>query len=381
MTGVSYDEFDAFVQEDILPSGRSRLHVWRWDGVLLYSSDSSAQIGEQFQANDELAAARQGTAVSRVDDSSDLVGTGGFGAQPIFHVFVPLSLDGTSGVQTMLEVEQFYLPIQNRIQRAETKINIGVAGAMGFLFAVLCIVVMRGSRTVNRQRLQLVVHAQEMRRSHDSMIQMLCAALDLRDQATKGHSLRVARLAAAVGEQFGQSEEQLTHLEQAAMLHDLSKIGLSDVVLGKIGPLDEDEWEEIQKHPEMAYQIVRDIPFLRGAGEIVLYHHERFDGGGYPKGLMGEEIPLGARIFAVVDAYDAMTSDRPYRRAGSHAFAVREIKRNSGTQFDPQVVEAFLSANTKDLIRDKASAKNNGGLKAPVPAAVPPHAEAEESHV
>jgi HD-GYP domain-containing protein (c-di-GMP phosphodiesterase class II) len=381
MTGAQYDEFDAFVQEDIIPNGRSRLRVWRWDGVVLYSSDTSAQIGEQAPSSKELEVARQGSAASRVDDSGDLVGAGGTGTQPVFHVFVPLSIDGTSGVQTMLEVEQSYLPIQDRIQRAETKIYIGVAGAMGFLFAVLSTVVLRGSRTVNKQRRQLVVHAQEMRRSHDSMLQMLCAALDLRDQATKGHSLRVARLAATVGEQLGQSEEQLTHLEQAAMLHDLSKIGLSDRILGKIGPLDEDEWEEIQKHPEMGYQIVRDIPFLRGAGEIVLYHHERYDGGGYPKGLMGDEIPLGARIFAVVDAYDAMTSDRAYRRAGSHAFAVREIKRNSGTQFDPQVVEAFLAANTKNLIRDPASAKDNGEQADGLVPTAPSRVDATESHV
>ena len=283
----------------------------------------------------------------------------------------------------MLEVEQFYLPIQDRIRRAEAKTNIGVAGAMGFLFAVLFIIVMRGSRTATRQRRQLVLHAQHMKRSHDSLQQMLCAALDLRDQATKGHSLRVARLAVAVGEQMDLAEDKLTHLEQAAMLHDLSKMGLSDVILDKPGPLDEDEWEEIQKHPEIAYQIVRDIPFLQRAGEIMLHHHERFDGGGYPRGLVGEEIPLGARIFAVVDAYDAMTSHRSYRRAGSHASAVREIKRNSGTQFDARVVEAFLAANSKGLVRDQidqASAKASDDE--PTVELVPTGpAEAGESHV
>jgi len=385
MADDQYDEFNAFVQEDIIPTGRSRLRIWRWDGVLLYSSDSSAQIGQEFPASDELEAAHQGDAVSRVDNATDLVGTTGFGAQPFFHVFVPLSLDDSSGVQAVLEVEQLYLPVQDRIQRAETKIYIGVAGAMGFLYAALSILVLRGSRTVSKQRRQLVVHAQELRRSHDSMLQMLCAALDLRDQATKGHSLRVARLAVAVAEQMDLADEQLTHLEQAAMLHDLTKVGLPAVILKKAGPLDEDEWEEIQKHPEMGYQIVRDIPFLRGAGEIVLHHHERFDGGGYPRGLIGDEIPLGARIFAVVDAYDAMTSGRSYRRAGSHAFAVREIKRNSGTQFDPRAVEAFLAANTKGLIRDQASAKNNGEpavvLVPTAPAEAEAEAEAEESHV
>ena len=379
MTSAQYEQFDAFVQEDIIPTGRSRLRVWRWDGVLLYSSDTSAQIGQESSATDELEAARQGRAVSRVDDADDLVGSATLGAQSFFHVFVPLSLDGSSGVQAVLEVEQPYLPVHDRIQRAETAIYIGVAGAMGFLYAVLSTFVMRGSRTVSRQRRQLVLHAQHMKRSHDSLTQMLCAALDLRDQATKGHSLRVARLAVAVGEQMDLPEETLTHLEQAAMLHDLSKVGLPDVILDKAGPLDEDEWEEIQKHPEIAYQIVRDIPFLQRAGDIILHHHERFDGGGYPRGLMGEEIPLGARIFAVVDAYDAMTSDRSYRRAGSHASAVREIKRNSGTQFDSRAVDAFLAANSKGLIRNQASAKNNGKPAAELVSTG--SAEAEESHV
>ena len=379
MTGDQYDQFNAFVQEDIIPSGRSRLRLWRWDSVLLYSSDSSAQIGQEFPASGELEAARQGRAVSRVDDAADLVGTTGYGAQSFFHVYIPLSLDDSSGVQAVLEVEQPYLPVHDRIQRAETAIYIGVAGAMGFLYAVLSTVVMRGSRTVSRQRRQLVLHTQNLKRSHDSLLQMLCAALDLRDQATKGHSLRVARLAVAVGEQMDLAEDELTHLEQAAMLHDLSKMGLPDVVLDKSGPLEEEEWEEIQKHPEIGHQIVRDIPFLQRAGEIILHHHERFDGGGYPRGLMGEEIPLGARIFAVVDAYDAMTSDRSYRRAGSHASAVREIKRNLGTQFDPRAVEAFLEANRKGLIRDRAAGKDNGEPAMQLVSTGP--AEAEESHV
>ena len=383
MTGAQYDEFNAFIQDDVIPTGRSRVRVWRWDGVLLYSSDSSAQIGQELSTSAQLEAARQGRAVSRVDDSADVVGTTGSGAQPFFHAYIPLGLDDSSGVQAVLEVEQSYLPVQDRIQRAETVIYIGVAGAMGFLYAVLSAVVLRGSRTASRQRRQLVLHAQQMKRSHDSLQQMLCAALDLRDQATKGHSLRVARLAVAVGEQMDLADDTLTHLEEAAMLHDLSKMGLSDVILDKPGPLDEDEWEEIQKHPDVAYQIVRDIPFLQRAGEIMLHHHERFDGGGYPRGLVGEDIPLGARIFAVVDAYDAMTADRSYRRAGSHASAVREIKRNSGTQFDPRVVDAFLAANSKGLIRDQvdqASAKDSNDEPAVelVPAGP---AEAEESHV
>jgi len=379
MTGYQYNQFDAFVEEDIISGGRSRLRLWRWDGLLLYSSDSSAQIGQEFLASKEFEAARQGHAVSRVDDAHDRSGTATSEPQSFFQVYVPVTLAGSSSIQAVLEVEQPYAPLRERIEQTATAIYVGVVGAMGFLYVVLTTLAMQGSRTVSKQRRQLVLHTQELNRSRDSLLQMLCAALDLRDQATKGHSLRVARLAAALGEQMNLMEEELTHLEQAAMLHDLTKIELPNVILKKPGPLDENEWEKIQKHPELGHQIVRDVPFLQQAGEIMLYHHERFDGGGYPRGLMGEEIPLGARIYAAVDSYDAMTSHRPYRRAFSHAAAVREIKRNSGTQFDPRVVDAFLEANRKGLIRDYDGEKTNG--ESAMQLVATGAAEAEEAHV
>jgi hypothetical protein len=178
LTGAQYEQFDAFIQEDIITAGRSGLRLWSSDGVLLYSSDTSTP---ESPADDELATANSGRSASRVEDEGSV-----FGAQPIFHVFTPLSLGASAGIQAVLEVEQSYLPVQNRIQRAESNINMGVAGAMGFLFTVLSIIVMRGSRTSTRQKRQLVVHTQHMKRTHDSMLQMLRVALDLRDQAPCG---------------------------------------------------------------------------------------------------------------------------------------------------------------------------------------------------
>jgi HD-GYP domain-containing protein (c-di-GMP phosphodiesterase class II) len=224
-----------------------------------------------------------------------------------------------------------------------------------------------------------MLRGQELKRSHESLLQVLAAALDLRDQANKGHPLRLARLALAVGEELGLSDEELSHLEQAAMLHDMTKLELPKSILEKAGPLTDDEWQKVQRHPELGYQMVRNAPFLQEAGVIVLCHHERYDGGGYPRGLKGEEIPLAARVFALADAYDALTSDRPYRKAASHAAALTEIEGNAGTQFDPRVVEAFLEADRKGLIEDKALSQEKG-KEALVTGLVGQAASGEEDH-
>ena len=200
----------------------------------------------------------------------------------------------------------------------------------------------------------MMVRSQELKRSHDSLLQVLSAALDLRDQATKGHTLRLARLALAIGGELGLSDKDLSHLEQVAMLHDMTKLELPREILSKAGPLTADEWQKIQRHPELGHEMVRNAPFLQEAGEIILCHHERHDGGGYPSGLKGEEIPLAARVFAVADAYSAMTSNRPYRKPVPHTAAVREIRGKAGSQFDTTVVDAFLEADCKGLIEDDA---------------------------
>ena len=188
------------------------------------------------------------------------------------------------------------------------------------------------------------------RREYQSIMQVLCSALDMRDSATEGHSQRVARMAALVARRIELPRSEIKRIEQAAALHDIGKIGVSDAVLSKPGPLTDDEWVEMRRHPRLGYEIVADIEALQHAAEIIHCHHERYDGRGYPRGLKGEEIPIGARIFAVVDSYDAMTSHRPYRRARTHEDAMEEIMRNSGTQFDPTAVQAFLEVASAGLI-------------------------------
>ena len=183
----------------------------------------------------------------------------------------------------------------------------------------------------------------QIEQSYDQTLQALGRALDLKDAETQGHCERVTAFTIAIAKAMRIDAVMLPQIARAAFLHDIGKMGIPDRILRKPGPLDDDERTIMRTHCEIGYNMLIQIPFLREAAEIVLSHQEYFDGSGYPRGLRGEKIPLGARIFAVADALDAMISDRPYRRALPIEHARNEILRCSGTQFDPQVVETFLS--------------------------------------
>jgi hypothetical protein len=195
----------------------------------------------------------------------------------------------------------------------------------------------------NQEILQM---SETLRNTYDGTLEALVTALDARDRETKGHSTRVMDYTLDIARRLGlqPGTPAWEDLKRAALLHDVGKIGVSDFILHKPGPLTPEEWEEMRRHPAIGYEMLKGVRFLAGPTEIVLSHHERFDGKGYPRALAGEEIPLGARIFAAADTFDAMTSDRPYRRALPWEAALDEIVKNSGAQFDPQVVEAFLQA-------------------------------------
>nr|WP_207636686.1 HD domain-containing phosphohydrolase [Desulfurispora thermophila] len=175
-----------------------------------------------------------------------------------------------------------------------------------------------------------------------SIINALLTTLAAKSMETEEHAARLKKHCLAVGRALGLAARELDELALFAVLHDIGKVGIKESILQKQGPLTREEWEEMKKHPEVGYRITQNATELASVAEYILYHHERWDGQGYPRGLRGEEIPLLCRILAVADAYDAMTSNRPYRRAMSRAEAVAEIARNRGTQFDPRVVDVFL---------------------------------------
>jgi response regulator RpfG family c-di-GMP phosphodiesterase len=184
---------------------------------------------------------------------------------------------------------------------------------------------------------------ERLQSSYEDTLGALAAALDTRDSETQGHSARVSDYTVAIARRMGVREPELTEIRHGALLHDVGKIGIPDAILRKPGKLSPEEWVEMKRHPGIGHRILAGISFLERSLPIVISHQERFDGSGYPQGLKGEEIPLGARIFAVVDTLDAMTSDRPYRKALTYLDAREEIIRNSGIQFDPEVVKVFLT--------------------------------------
>lgn len=184
--------------------------------------------------------------------------------------------------------------------------------------------------------------------SYGVTLKALINALEARDAETHGHSERVVTFSLRLGHEMGLDEEQRRDLELGAMLHDIGKIGVPDAILRKPGRLSDREWEKMKQHPVHGHRILRDIEFLEGAARVVLEHHERWDGKGYPRGLRGNEIDITARVFAVADAFDAMTSDRVYSRGKSFSEAFEELKKCAGSQFDPEVIEAFNAVPATD---------------------------------
>ena len=209
----------------------------------------------------------------------------------------------------------------------------------------------RLEESISRRGKQLERAHQRIERTCKETLQVLGSALDLRDNETAEHCQRVTRYSLELAKAMGCSRTEFIEIARGAYLHDIGKIGISDSILLKPGPLTHRERAVMESHARIGYDLVRQVSFLAGAAEIVLTHQERFDGTGYPQGLVGHEIPLGARIFAVADTLDAMTSDRPYRRALQFATARDEIIRESGHQFDPKVVDAFLSVPEEAWLR------------------------------
>ncbi len=289
--------------------------------------------------------------------------------EPFDAVISDLQMPGLSGMELLMEVRHQHPHMAFLVTTGVDDVDVGVkamrSGADDYLVKPLheSAVVASLENALQKRRLeqevehyrlhleelvaartdQLQAALQQIEQSYEDTLQALGAAIDLRDNETGGHSQRVCRYSLEIARAMGWQEKRLGTLARGAYLHDIGKLGVPDGILLKPGPLTPEERKLMQRHSQIGYDLVKDIPFLADATDVVLMHHERFDGTGYPQALKGEQIPMSARIFAIADTLDAITSERPYQRASSFESAREVISRLSGTAFDPQVVNVFLS--------------------------------------
>ena len=245
-------------------------------------------------------------------------------------------------LMTIIEKSRFKEILNNHAWAIRNMIAIsplGVIIALAYLnFGKFAVVLFFGPLLLARYSFKLYL---DMRHVYFETIRALSNAMEAKDKYTNGHSYRVADYAIGIAEQMGLKSNKIDQIKTAAILHDIGKIGIADAILNKAGRLEENEYIMIQQHPDIGAKILSEVDFLTEVSSIIKYHHERYDGKGYPQGLTGVEIPIEAAILAVADAYDAMTSDRPYRTAMDGNVAIKILWRESGSQFNPIVVKAF----------------------------------------
>ena len=201
---------------------------------------------------------------------------------------------------------------------------------------------------INRAAEKINLDQIDILHAYETNIEGWSRALDLRDKETEGHTLRVTEMTMRLARVAGITEAELVHVRRGALLHDIGKMGVSDHILHNPAKLTDEEWVAMRKHPIFAFELLSPIAYLRPALDIPYCHHEKWDGSGYPRGLKGEQIPLVARLFAIVDVYDALRSDRPYRQGWSKEKVIEHIKALSGTHFEPKAVELFLDMMNED---------------------------------
>jgi len=266
----------------------------------------------------------------------------------VFNLYVPIKYKENIEGALILQIPES--AIKSHVNMLLKSIVLTLSGGLFILFLLLIRILYSASKTLQKQNSELIDQKAEIETayrklsaSYKNTILALSNAVDARDTYTAGHSERVTKISLLIGKKIKLSEEELKKLEYAALFHDIGKIGISDCILLKNSRLTDQEFEVIQKHPEMGVNILKSIDFLKDILPIIKHHHEKYIGKGYPDNMKGDEIPLGARIIAVADTYDAMTSDRPYRKKLSHKIAVDEILNNKGSQFDGIIVEAFMA--------------------------------------
>ncbi len=321
----------AFALRDLVgKAGIVRVTVWNKYGQALYSDDRGL-AGLTFPLSPPLRLALNGQIQSQLIRSVK----GPTAGKRFMEVFVPVVIPDANRPVAVYDVISDISDLEPVLVRLKWSVWATVVLGILLLFFALFTIVRRASGDLEYQHVAL-------RRAFEGTVRSLANAVDARDMATANHSSRVAEYAVAIAQTMGLSRAEIREVEVAGFLHDLGKIGIPDDILAKRGPLSRKEWAMMRRHPLFGYEILEPVPVAESIKLAVRHSHEFWDGSGYPGGLSGEEIPLAARVVGVADAYEALTTDRPYRLAQAPKDAVEEIQRCAGTQFDPQVVDAFL---------------------------------------
>jgi putative nucleotidyltransferase with HDIG domain len=329
--------------------------VWRADGTLAWTNIQTSRIGRRFPLDSDLGRAIRGNrAVASVispNREGEDAAEAGLGFHQLVQVYAPLESADHSRAIGAYEIYANPAALQRILGSRVRMIWFGVAAVFVILWLLLALLVRGASRTLRIRTAQLRDRSARLLESYRLLeqsaleaVESLNATVEARDPYTAGHSQRVQRLALAIGEALDLPRSRLEALGLAGLFHDIGKLRVPDAVLTKPGPLSPDEFDLIKRHPDDGADIVGHLGRLRDVLPFIRHHHERWDGAGYPAGLAGPEIPLEAAIVGLADAWDAMTTERPYSRARSTEEAAEEILRARGTQFAPSVVDAFFTA-------------------------------------
>ena len=368
LSAAHYSALDLLIHRFVLGQHIVRVKIWSRDGHLLYADDGQ-NVGEGFAISDELSEAQGGnvaTDISSLGKAENVDERGQYSR--LMEVYIPLRLAGANEVPGAYEIYHDLGPLEPGIAAMRNFVGLSVSIGFVLLYGSLFTLVRNASRELVQRNTENARLYRELSASYDHTLDALAAALDARDKETEGHSRRVVAYTLALARQLQVRSDEMATLRRGALLHDIGKIGVPDSILLKPGPLSDDEWTIMRQHPHWGERILAGIPFLDSAARIVSAHQERWDGRGYPAGLRGSNIPLGARIFAVADTFDAITSDRPYRAARPYAAARLEIERARGTQFDPLVVDAFARIPEAEWVRLRSeSLRARSGVSARSP--------------
>jgi putative nucleotidyltransferase with HDIG domain len=331
------------------------IKVWRPDGVLVWTNRALERIGRRFSLEGELGATigenQAHASIGKLHDEESAAERQAVDDRRVFEVYAPLQ--SNDGKRAIGAYEIYAKPqhVEAFIASRKRLIWIAILAVFATLYGALALLVRNASSMLRHQATTLQTRSRELmdsyRRLEESSleaIESLNATVDAKDPYTAGHSARVQRIALAVAEELGVPSQRFDAVRFGGLFHDIGKIAVPDSILTKPGALDEDEFAVVMRHPADGAEIVSHFSRLREAVPLIRHHHERWDGTGYPDGLAGDEIPQEACVVGLADAWDAMTTDRPYREALSVEQAAAEVRACRGTQFSPAVVDAFLAA-------------------------------------